>query len=116
MDHVPKLRVEVVAGAVPTAFVEEGPEGFDVKGDAIARRDCLTDTVSGKAIHEIKLVIKPGLCCMVKSFGGQTKIGEGSEIIELDPVRDPRADFLRNGCRRIDHLPLESISLTRELY
>ena len=57
MDHVPKLRVEVVAGAVPTAFVEEGPEGFDVKGDAIARRDRLTETVSGQAIRKIKLVV-----------------------------------------------------------
>jgi hypothetical protein len=57
VDDVPKLRVKVVAGAVPTPFVEEGPEGFDVKGNAIARRDCLADTVSGQAIREIKLVI-----------------------------------------------------------
>jgi hypothetical protein len=57
MNHVPKLRVEVVAGAVPTSFVEEGPESFDVKGNAIARRDRLAHTVSGQAIGEIELVI-----------------------------------------------------------
>ena len=52
---------------------------------------------------------------MVKSLGGQTKTGEGSEIVELDPVGDPRAHFLGSGCRRVARHPLESKSLTREL-
>ena len=97
----------MVAGVVPTSFVEQGPEGFDVEGDTIARRDCLTDVVRREAIRKIELVIKPGLSRMVKCLGCETKAGEGSEIIGFDPVHDPRAHFLWCGNRSVVHFPLE---------
>ena len=103
MNHVPKLRVEVVAGAVPTPFVEQGPEGFDVEGDAIARRDRLTHIVGRQAIGKVELVIEFGLGGVVKCLGCQTKIGEGSKIIGLDPVYDPRAHSLGCGRRSVVH-------------
>jgi len=93
VKRVPKLRVEVVAGAVPTPFVERNPESFDVEGDTVARRDCLTHVVRRQAIRKIELVIEPGLSGMVKCLGCETKGGESSEIIGLDPVHDPRAHF-----------------------
>ena len=115
MKHIPKLRVEVVAGAVPTPFVEQGPEGFDMKGDTITRRDCLTHIVSGQAIRKIELVIEPGFGSVAKCLGCQAKGSEGSEIIGLDPVHDPRANFLWCSRRIVVHLSLEGRRLAREL-
>lgn len=97
MKHVPKLRVEVVAGTVPTPFVEQGPEGFDVEGNAIARRDRLTYIVSRQAIRKIELMVEPGLSSVVECLGCRTEAGEGPEIIGFDPIYDPRAHFLWRG-------------------
>ena len=105
MDHVPKLGVEVVAGAVPTSLVERGPEGFDVESDAVARRDCLAHIVSHQAIRKVELVVQPGLGSVFKRLGCQTKAGERPEIIGFDPVHDPRAHFLRCGCGSVVHYP-----------
>ena len=107
MNHVPKLGVEVVAGAVPTPFVEQGPEGFDVEGDAIARRDRLGHIVGRQAIRKVELVVKPGLCSVVKCLGCQTKAGEGPEIVGFDPLDDPRAHLLGCGRRRVVHFSLK---------
>lgn len=106
VKHVPKLGVEVVAGAVPTPLVKQGPEGFDVEGDTIARRNRLTPTVRRQAIRKIELVIKLGLSSVVKRLGRQTKAGEGSEIIGFDPAYDPEAHFLWCGRGSVVHLPL----------
>jgi len=107
VNYIPELRVKVVAGAVPTPLVEQGPEGFDVEGNAVARRDCLTHIVSREAIRKIELVIKPGLCSVVERLGCQAKAGEGSEIVGFDPVHDSGTHFL--GCDRgnIVHLLLK---------
>ena len=110
MNYVPKLRVEVVAGIIPTPFVEQSPECFDVEGDTIARCDCLTHVVRRQAIRKIELVIEPGLSSMVKCLGCKTKAGEGSEIIGFDPVRDPRAHFPWCGYRSAIHFSLKERS------
>jgi hypothetical protein len=107
VNHVPKLRVEVVAGAVPTPLVEQSPEGFDVESDTVARRDCLAYMVSHQAVRKIELVVKPGLGGVLKCLGCQTKAGEGSEIIGLDPVHDSRAHFLGCGRSSVVHFPLK---------
>lgn len=107
MNYVPELRVEVIAGAVPTPFVEQGPEGFDVKGDAVARRDCLAHVVGREAIRKIELVIKSGLCSVAEGLGCQTKAGEGSEIVVFDPVHDARVHFLGCGRGSVVHFPLK---------
>jgi len=115
VKHVPKLRVEMVTGTVPTPFIEQGPEGFDVEGNTITRRDRLTHMISCQAIRKIELMIEPGLSSAVKCLGRQTKAGEGSKIIGFDPVYDPRAHFLWRGRRRVVHFPLEGGRLAREL-
>ena len=107
MNYVPELRVEMVAGAVPAPLVEQGPEGFDVEGDAVARRDRLAHIVGREAIRKIELVVKPGLRSVVERLGCQTKAGEGSEIVGFDPVHDSRAHFLGCGRGSVVHFPLK---------
>ena len=107
MNYVPELRVEVIAGAVPTPLVEQGPEGFDVKSDAVARRNCLAYIVGRETIRKIELMIKPGLCSVVEGLGCQTKAGESSEIGGFDPVHDARAHFLGCGRGSVVHFPLK---------
>lgn len=97
MNHVPELRVEVVAGAIPTPFAEQGPKGFDVKGDAIARCNRLTDIVGRQTIREAELVVEPGFCNTVKCLGSQAQAGKSSEIVGLDPAGDQRAHFVGNS-------------------
>ena len=107
MNYVPKLRVEVVAGAVPTPLVEHGPECFDVEGNTVARRDCLGHIVGSQAIRKPELMIKPGFGSVVKRLGGQAKTGEGPEIIGFDPVDDPRTHFLGCSCGTAVHFSLK---------
>ena len=107
VNRVPELRVEVVAGAVPTPLVEHCPEGFHVEGDTVARCDCLAHIVSREAVRKIELMIKPGFRGVVKRPGCQTKAGEGSEIVGFDPVHDSGAHFLGGGRRSVVHFPFK---------